>query len=1050
MSTEFSAAVAGYLKELRSKLQDATELTHRSALEKLIEGLGTGILAASDPKQRDWGKPDFSVSKRGVPLGNIETKDIEVALDAVEDSEQLKRYLAASPNLILTDYLDFRWFVDGKKRFSAKVAKKHGNKLLAVDGGVAELERMLGGFINERVAIVASAGELAEHMARKTEQARKHICDELQTEVAAGPLHDLLTAFRSVLISDLKEMEFAGMFAQTLAYGLFAAWIHTQQSAPNAEFSLETAWARIPKTNPFLHRLFHQIAGELPERVADTARDLVDLLNRARMDEVLKDFGKGKGKDDPVVHFYEDFLRAYDPKEKTIRGVFYTPVPAVSFVVRSVDYLLKKRFGCPEGLADASTVECRMPGENGEEVVKQVPRVLVLDIATGTGTFLYYLVSYIYQQRFANQQGAWNSYVTEHLLERIFGFELLMAPYAVAHLKLGMLLKDTGYNFTKNNRLGIYLTNTLDEAIHKSEQLLGKWLSDEANEAAEIKKFRPIMVLMGNPPYSKSVCKGKWIMSLVADYKKGLQEKKSDLNREEWKFLRFAQWRIEKTGQGIVALVINNTFLDAITHRRMRQCLMEAFNEIYVLNLHGSTNKKERAPDGGKDENIFDIKQGVCIVILVKLPGGTGSRVFHGDLWHDRESKYQALLESDVSGVSTELNPVAPNYFFTAKNFACDAEYSSQCSITNVFTLSGQCVKTERDRVSIHFTPDDIAQAIQDFKTLDESALREKYKLGKDSRDWQVAKAKTDVTKNTGKDLFRPILYRPFDIRYTWYSGKTRGFIGTPGFAAMRHMIAGDNLGLHASRTIYGPTPWRDVLATKYMAEFGIMATRVGNSAPLFPLYLYPDDNRSQRELHRGEERRPNLSPAFLKTLSDKLRLPQTQPHGLPDGIAPEDIFHYAYAVFHSPTYRQRYAEFLKIDYPRLPLTGDINLFRALAAKGAELVALHVLESDKLKGLQLGFCGDGKNAVEKVQYTDVDQRVWLNASQYFDAVPKNIWEFYVGGYQPCKKWLDDRRKAKRKLSFDDMQHYRKIVIALGETIRLMGEIDLLIPRWPLE
>jgi predicted helicase len=396
------------------------------------------------------------------------------------------------------------------------------------------------------------------------------------------------------------------MYAQTIAYGLFAARCTSKNGS---SFTRLDAAQNLPRTNPFLRKLFQYIAGyELDDRIAWLVDDLSQVLAQADMEAVLKNFGKHSGKEDPVVHFYETFLKAYDPKVREMRGVYYTPEPVVSYIVRSIDHLLKTRFNKPKGLADDNT--------------------LILDPATGTATFLYMVINEIHQS-FAGQEGMWNDYVAGKLLPRIFGFELLMAPYAVAHLKLGLLLQETGYEFQSDERLGVYLTNTLDEAIKHSETLFARWISEEANAAARVKKDEPIMVVLGNPPYSgHSANKGEWARQLVETYKKDCPElykpaQAKWLQDDYVKFIAFGQWRIERTGQGILGFITNHAYLDNPTFRGMRQSLMSTFTDIYILNLHGNAKKKEVAPDGGKDENVFDIQQGVAICLLVKETGNT-------------------------------------------------------------------------------------------------------------------------------------------------------------------------------------------------------------------------------------------------------------------------------------------------------------------------------------------------------------------------------------------------------------------------------------------
>jgi predicted helicase len=1027
--SEKISAISIYLAAIKKNIADgnSTEHTHRPALKILLETIGKGITATNEPTRIKCGSPDFQITRKGVPLGHIETKDIGTNLDEMErkkgpHAEQFARYHDALPNWILTDYLQFRWFVAGEKRLTVSVAElDNKGKLKFLPEGAEKLEQLFTAFYKQKALTVGTAKDLAQRMAGMTRILCDLIVNAFDHEEKHDWLHNWLAAFRETLIPDINEKQFADMFAQTLAYGLFAARVHTPA---NKIFSREMAAYNLPKTNPFLRKLFAEIAGvNMPDSFDWAANDIVELLKHADMSAILKDFGKGKGKEDPVVHFYETFLAAYDPKIRDIRGVYYTPEPVVSYIVRSIDYLLKTRFNRPKGLADENT--------------------LILDPATGTATFLYFVIDLIHN-KFAKQAGAWDDYVAKHLLNRIFGFELLIAPYAIAHLKLGMQLKETGYKFESDQRLGIFLTNTLEEAAAKSERILTNWIADEANAAAEIKKEKPIVVVTGNPPYSPSMCEGAWIMSLIADYKKDLKEKKTDLNREEWKFLRFAQWRIDQTGEGIVAFIINNSFLDAITHRKMRKLILESFHEVYILNLGGSVKGRDSMREDGIDKNVFDIKQGVTIAIFVKCRDYDGTPVvYHAELRGLREAKYEFLAANEVSTTKwTTLAPSPEEYFFVPRNEKSRGEYENGFKITEIFPTYSSGIQTKRDSLCIHLTRQKLWQTLQEFDRLPPEEARKKFELGDDGRDWLVVNAKADVhVSGPSERWITGILYRPFDFRFTYWTGKTRGFLAYPRRDVMQHIVNRSNIGMLVNRQIVG----------EHVSHFGVSRLPtchgtfyLGNKGQdyFLPLYLYQDEGLITAD------RWPNFSPKFLKTLSEKLKLAQTQPYRMPKGVTPEDIFHYAYAVFHSPTYRKRYAEFLKIDFPRLPITSNIKLFRTLASKGAELVSLHLMESPKLEELITEWPIKGDSIVEKVHYAEKDKRVWVNKTQYFSGVPKAVWEFQVGGYQVCEKWLKDRKG--RKLSYDDIMHYQKIVVALKETIRLMAEIDKCIPRWPID
>jgi len=1023
--------VQDYIRTIEKELLagNATEHTHRSALKTLVEQILPGVVATNEPRRIECGAPDFVVSKGSTTIGYIEAKDVGKSLDEAEKSEQLKRYLDPLTNLILTDYLEFRWYVDGECRLRGRLGTPaRDGKIRRDKAGIEAVAELLGGFLSHRAEEVGTPKELAERMARLAHMIRNLTVNAFAKEAEGGSLHNQLAAFRDNLIPDLSTEYFADMYAQTIAYGLFAA----RCAAPDSkDFTRQNAAYLLPKTNPFLRKLFNTIAGpDLDDRIAWLVDDLVQVLAQADMEAVLKDFGRHSGKGDPVVHFYETFLTAYDPKVREMRGVYYTPEPVVSYIVRSIDHLLKTRFNKPQGLAD--------------------PDVYILDPATGTATFLYMVINEIHQT-FAGQEGMWNDYVAEKLLKRIFGFELLMAPYAVAHLKLGLLLQETGYKFQSGERLGVYLTNTLEEAIKRAETLFARWITEEANAAARVKKDEPIMVVLGNPPYSgHSANKGEWAKQLVEQYKtvdgKSLGEKNPKWLQDDYvKFIRFGQWRIERTGQGVLGFITNHSYLDNPTFRGMRQSLMNTFTDIYILNLHGNAKKKEVAPDGGKDENVFDIQQGVAICLLVKEPDNTEpARVHYSELWGMREGKYQTLSEVDVNDTAwNELEPHSPYYLFVKRDETDLAEYMQGWKITDIFPINSVGIVTARDDLTIQWSAKEIEATIQDFASLLAEEAREKYSLGKDARDWKVELAQKDLN-DSGLLLEKivPILYRPFDSRYTYYTGHSRGFHCMPRGEVVRHMLAGENLGLLVTRQTRDQ--W-DILATQLIV--GHKSLSAYDITSLVPLYLYPAEGEMQFE---AGHRRPNLNPEFIKDISGKLGLTFIE-----DGrgdlnitFGPEDIFNYAYAIFHSPTYRSRYAEFLKIDFPRLPLTSDKGLFKTLAEKGAELVSLHLMESPALNKLITKYPVTGSNIVEKVNYNEASERVCINKEQYFEAVPPEVWNFHVGGYQVCQKWLKDRKG--RTLTYDELAHYQKVIVVLKETIRLMTEIDELIPGWPLE
>ncbi len=1098
------AALRTYLGEIETyyKRGNATEHTYRGTLKDLLVMFDKGISATNEPKRVKCGAPDYVVERDNLTIGYIEAKDVGIPLDKIEKDEQLGRYRRALDNLILTDYVEFRWYVHGEKRMAARLTTPGSDKRLPLNKqGAAEVTQLLQSFLEHSAEPIHKPQDLARRMARLAHMIRDVIIDEFKEGMASDHLRDLYEAFKETLLPELSETEFADMFAQTLAYGLFAArYNHNSRRF----FTRADAAKEIPRTNPFLRKLFGTIAGpDLDdEPFVGFVDELTQILAYTDMDEVLADFGKATRQDDPIVHFYETFLAQYDPKLRELRGVYYTPEPVVSYIVRSVDHLLREHFDCPDGLADTGTVPYTYENEAGEKHVEHSPRVLILDPATGTSTFLYKVVQHIRESyRTMGNAGMWSAYVREHLLPRIFGFELLMAPYAMAHLKLGMQLAAIdlpkaerakwAYDFKSDERLGIYLTNTLDEALKRSQVMFGRYISDEANEAAKVKQSYPVMVVLGNPPYSgHSANKGSWITDLLhgrdsqtgqatGNYfevdGQGLGERNPKwLNDDYVKFIRFAQWRINRTGYGILAFITNHGYLDNPTFRGMRQSLMQSFDDIYVLDLHGNAKKKERSPDGSKDENVFDIQQGVTIGIFVKRQKKTGTShtIHHAHLWGPREvyekagevqrlvgGKYHWLAEHDVSTTTwTKLEPEKSFYLFVPQNIHVREEYESGIKITEIMTVNVLGFQTHRDHFAIDFEREPLFARIKELRgtSLSNQEYAEKYHLTNELERLREAPRMLRSDAEWENHLIH-CLYRPFDWRYCYFSSIV---MDRPRRELIEHVAGKNNLclGLGRQGIAVNDPMWSLISISRDPVDANIFRRGGIN---IFPLYLYPDPKQASlfdadAPTNAPGGRRPNLSEAFTKGFAArlKMRFIADGKGDLQQTFGPEDIFHYIYAVFHAPTYRERYAEFLKVDFPRLPLTSRPDLFRALCSLGERLVGLHLME--KTGKITTRYPESGNNMVEKIDYTcPADEpekgRVWINKTQYFEGVLPEIWEFHIGGYQVCQKWLKDRKG--RVLTFDDIQHYQRTVAALAETIDLMKQIDDTIEEhggWPIE
>ena len=1057
----------------RYRLGNATEHTFRGDLQHLIEALVPDIRATNEPKRISCGAPDYVLTRKEIPVGFIEAKDIgDRDLSGVKktgNKEQFDRYKASLNNLIFTDYLDFHLYIDGLFITKISIAEIQNGTIVPLPQNFTVFTNLIKDFCTHISQTIKSPKKLAEMMAGKARLLSDVIEQALtsdETHNEDSTLKEQMNAFREILIHDITPKGFADVYAQTIAYGMFAARLH---DATLPTFSRQEAAELIPKSNPFLRKLFGYIAGpDIDDRIRWIVDSLVEIFLACNVEQILKNYGKTTKMEDPIIHFYETFLSEYDPKLRKARGVWYTPAPVVNFIVRAVDEILKTEFDLPQGLADNSKTTIKTAQQGTKKIVEQeVHRVQILDPATGTGTFLAEVVKHVHK-KFAGQQGIWSNYVESHLLPRLNGFELLMASYAMAHLQMDLLLTSTGYKPTRDQRLKIYLTNSLEEYHPDTGTLFASWLSTEANEANHIKRDTPVMCVMGNPPYSgESANKGEWIMSLMDDYKKepGGKEKLKErnpkwINDDYVKFLRYGQHFIEKNGEGILAFINPHGFLDNPTFRGMRWNLLKTYDKIYTIDLHGNSKKKEMCPDGTPDVNVFDIMQGVAITVFVKTGKKKANelgKVFHYDLYGKREFKYDFLIENSLKTIPyKELPNIAPNYFFVSKDYEEKKVYDKGFSVNDLFTVNSVGIVTARDDFTIHNSKEEVQKAINEFLSLDDESARVMFDLGKDVRDWQVNFARKDLLSHSSdNERFVKISYRPFDDKYTFYTGKSKGFHCYPRNEVMQHFFKNENVGLVTARSNKSET------CDHFYISKNIMEAKCGErttQSAIFPLYLYPD------EKSLDTQRIPNLNREIVEKIVEKLGLVfvgESSSSGLTRGsiplnaeldsrlrgndegrgndktFAPIDILDYIYAVLHSPTYRETYKEFLKIDFPRVPYPKDAVSFWQLVKLGGEIRQIHLLESPVVENYITGYPMDGDNVVGKIRYAE--GRVYINETQYFDSVPEVAWSFYIGGYQPAQKWLKDRKE--RTLGFEDILHYQKIIVALSETDRIMKEID---------
>jgi predicted helicase len=1033
----------------RYKLGNATEHTFRGDLQQLLESLVPDIRATNEPKRQSCGAPDYILTKKEIPVGFIEAKDIgDKDLSGAKktgNKEQFDRYKASLNNLIFTDYLDFHLYIDGIFITKIAIAEIQNGTIVPLPNNFATFTNLIKDFCSHIGQTIKSSKKLAEMMAGKARLLSDVIEKALtsdETHNENSTLKDQMNAFKQILIHDITPKGFADVYAQTISYGMFAARLH-DPTLPT--FSRQEAAELIPKSNPFLRKLFGYIAGpDIDDRIKWIVDSLVEIFLACNVEEILKNYGKLTKMEDPIIHFYETFLSEYDPKLRKARGVWYTPAPVVNFIVRAVDDILKTEFDLPNGLADNSKTKIKVDVQ-GKKTEQEVHKVQILDPATGTGTFLAEVVKHIHK-KFEGQKGIWSNYVETHLLPRLNGFELLMASYAMAHLKLDLLLTETGYKPTTNQRFRVYLTNSLEEHHQDTGTLFANWLSTEANEANHIKRDTPVMCLIGNPPYSGiSSNNGEWISKLIEDYKYvdgvHFNERKHWLNDDYVKFLRYGQHFIEKNGSGVLAFINPHGFLDNPTFRGMRWNLLKTYDKIYTIDLHGNAKKKETALDGSADINVFDIEQGVSINIFVKTGKKKANqlgKVFHFDLFGKREFKYDFLLNNSLSTVNySELKPIKPYLFFIPKSDIGIDDYNCGFKVNELFNSNTVGFVTANDGLNVSFTKTEHQSKIKDLLELEETNWRTKYNRKKDSRDWTYPTAKKDAIDNFNDTNLKRFDYRPFDSRFTLYSGRSRGLYSSPQPKIMQHLFLGNNFGLSLCKQFKAGDTYQHIFITNKAIESSFVSNKTSEITSILPLYLYPTIN-GQQTIGQSTERTPNLNTEIVNKIAEKVGLTfTTEKETTKDTFAPIDILDYIYAVLHSPTYREKYKEFLKIDFPRVPFPKDKVIFWQLAKLGAEIRQIHLLESPTVEKYITQYPEDGNNVVVKTKYEN--GKVYINDTQYFDNVPQIAWDFYIGGYQPAQKWLKDRKE--RKLEFDDILHYQKIIVALSETDRLMNEIN---------
>ena len=1054
-----------YLKRILdvSKRGDAREESYYSYLEELLKNYAgsidkKNIYVTTLPKKTEAGNPDFRMWDGKIKIiGYIEAKTPTTEyLDQIETTEQLKRYLHTFPNLLLTNFSEFRLYRNGTLIDKVLISRPfiiHKLKTIPQVEKEAEFYTLLEKFFSFSLPKVYDAKALATELAKRTRFLRDEVVsEELKEEEKSGKgfIIGFYEAFRKFLISGLSKEDFADLYSQTITYGLFAARTRSENG-----FNRKLAYDRIPRTIGILRDVFNFISlGELPQQMEWIVDDISEVLAVTDVKNILHQyFHEGKGKD-PVVHFYETFLSEYDPKTREKRGVYYTPEPVVSYIVSSLHNILKKHFNKPDGFASES--------------------VTVLDPAAGTLTFLAEAAKLAVKECSSKYgEGTKELLIKEYILKNFYAFELMMAPYAVGHLKMSFLLEELGYKLQEDDRFKLYLTNTLEmEELEQTELPGMASLSEESHLAGKVKKEQPLLVILGNPPYSgHSTNIGDWISKEIKAYYqvdgKPLGEKNPKWLQDDYvKFIRFAQWKIDQAGEGILGFITNHSYLDNPTFRGMRQSLLNSFDEIYILDLHGNSLKKEKCPDGSKDENVFDIQQGVAIALFIKKKEKETEGIHpmfrpspqmnllveekskkekanekkeciisFSELWGLREKKYNWLNKNSVNTTKWKrLNPKSEFFLFISRNEKLYKHYEVNPAITEIFPSHNLGIQTHRDDFIIDFDKDTIRRKIMMFRnsSLPDETIIETYNLKKEIGNKNITDVRKELSKDDNWDShFKTILYRPFDIRNIYYSHL---LIDRPRIEIMRHMLQ-KNLGLLLPRRANN---WHHAFVSQNIAVDVGISSASQEANYLFPLYLYQGEKHSKKRfsaavmmLFESEAeygtKKPNLSLLLIEHLTESFKKKPS----------PEQIFFYIYAILYSNEYRTKYAEFLRTDFPRVPFTSNFKLFTKMGEYGKHLVDLHLLKSSELDSHSLRFQGKMDNRIKKVRYEH--GKLYINNDQYFEGVEPEVWEYQIGGYQVCDKWLKDRKG--RALSLEEITHYCKVVTVLVKTIGVQEKID---------
>jgi len=1010
-----------YFREIQHqyKTKDTTEHSFRTQLETFLKSLDPKCSPLHESKHdKIFGAPDFKIFFNGVKVGYIETKDLDANLDEILMSEQIKKYSDSISNLILTNYGRFILLRNGENVLDNTLftlSDLNNNKFKISDERIAEFSKLFNAFLTYRSLSITTSEALARELAKKAILVKDIAKEQLEEDRIRQKNNESYTSILDFyqgleeLIHDISDDDCADAYAQTITYGLFLA-----KNQCRGQITREFIDQCLPKNIPVIRRIFRDISGSsLPSNLTWIFDEILEVLNSSDIQKIFDEIDKrGKKDRDPFSHFYEDFLRLYDPAKRERRGVYYTPRPVVNYIVKSVEWVIRNNFGKQLGFADDD--------------------VTILDPATGTGTFLWLVyLRTLGELKERGLSGLIESKTKNQILKNFYGLEILITPYIIAHLKLSIILKRWHYELGEGERVQVYLTNSLDQGEDHGLIPFMKEINEERRMAHELVMKKPILAIIGNPPYSgHSANKGKWIDDLLkngysrADGSKDegyyrvdgapLGEKNPKYLQDDYvKFIRFAQWKIDKSGKGVLGFITNHSYLDNPTFRGMRQSLLASFERIYILNLHGSLKKKEKTPEGGKDENVFDIQQGTAIIILVKNPDIKDRRISYADLFGERDEKYEWLDRNSLFTTEWKsLNPKKPFHLFIPFENEFESEYQSFWKITDIFKENSNGFKTHRDHYAISFDKETMKSRIVELLStqLSNNDFLNKYKLS-ENQDWNLSSVRKNIKNElTWEKSVVPCAYRPFDIRWCYFG---KSLMDRPRDLLINHIAAKDNLSLIITRQV-GTASYRHAFISELVANDCLLSSDSKEADFVFPLYLYSNG-----------ERQLNLNPLFIEKIHAQYS----------KTISPESILAYIYAILHSQKYRTSFLNLLKLDFPRIPIVKDYQDFLSLSDLGAQLIELHLMKKQFPPTIKYEIVGS--NNIASVKYTD--SKLYINKTQYFDKIPENVWNFYIGGHQVLDKWLKSRMK--RELSVQEVLHFIQIVEVLKETIRIMDEID---------